>query len=98
MSIQTYIQEQGKIAVPIAFQKRYHLREGDAVALVETAQGFVVVPKRIQTAREHFFAKTDELRERVAESGLTDEQVETIIDEVVKEVRAEKAKPINRKL
>jgi hypothetical protein len=48
-------------------------------------------PKRRRKAKDQFWAMTDAIRERVAQSGLTDEEIQRLIDEAVEEVRAERA-------
>lgn len=40
-------------------------------------------------ARERFFALTDEVRKRVEQAGMTDEELQAQIDEAIAEVRAE---------
>ena len=76
------------MTLPITLRKKYGLKTGDVVTLIETAQGFVVIPKQSKTVRNSFFAMNDELSS--AFSDLNSNELEALVNEAVKAVRAKK--------
>jgi len=72
------IQEKGQVTLPADIRKRLGLKKGDVVAVVETAEGVLITPQAVLTARA-----LDRIGEVLREQGLS-------LEDLIESGRAER--------
>lgn len=63
VSAKVRVEDGGRVALPLDLRERHGIRQGDIVALVETANGVLIVP-RVTEVDELFDQIGDALREQ----------------------------------
>ena len=87
------VKGKGQMTIPAEIRSTLKLSEGDVLE-AEIEEGRIVLTPKVVMDRAAFFRELDEMAARAESSwraqGLSDEEVERLIEETVEEVRAER--------